>query len=83
MKPLFNNILIKPEKQEEKTAGGIYIPDTVREKPVYGIVVEVSDEVKDIKKGDKVLYKKWGANSCTFQGEEMVILDRTELIAIL
>jgi chaperonin GroES len=90
LKPLGDNILIKP-KTEQKTPSGILIPDTAKEKPQEGEVVAVGPgkledgkRVKpEVKKGDRVLYKKWGGNEIKLEGEEYLIVGSEDILGIL
>jgi chaperonin GroES len=92
VKPLFNNILIKPLEAEEKTASGIYLPDNAKEKPQMGIIMAVGDgEVTPkgekhqivVKVGQKVMYKKWGGNEVKVNGEEWTIVDQRDILAVI
>jgi len=82
IKPLFANILIKPAEKEKKSTGGIYIPETVKEKPQLGEVLEVGDEAKKVKKGMKVLYPKWGGNEFNFENQEYIMIKEEDILAI-
>ncbi len=92
VKPLFNNVLIKPLEAESKTAGGLYLPDTAKEKPQIGLVMAVGvgkitpkgeQEKMVVKVGDKVMYKKWGGNEIKMGNEEWTIVDQNDILAIL
>lgn len=93
IKPLFANVLIKPLEAEQKTAGGIILPDTAQEKPTMGLVMAVGDgELDDgeivknsmkVKVGDKVMYKKWGGNELKMGNEEWTIVEQKDILAIL
>lgn len=92
IKPLADNILLEPLEKEQKTPSGILIPDTAKEKPQEGLVVEVgpgrtNDSGKliplDVKKGDKVLYKKWGGNEVKIDGKEYLIVKGEDILAII
>ena len=91
IKPLFNNVLIKPLEAEEKTAGGIYLPDTAKEKPQIGLVMAVGDgeitpkgDVRkmSVKVGQKVMYKKWGGNEVKVGNEEWTIVEEKDILAV-
>jgi chaperonin GroES len=92
IKPLFDNVLIKPLEAEDKTASGIILPDNAREKPQIGEVVAVGPGVMDdgeiikgsmqVKVGDKVMYKKWGADEVKVKGEEYLIVKQSDILAI-
>ena len=92
IRPLFDNVLIRPVKAEEKTAGGIILPDSVKEKPQIGEVLAAGKGHIDpkgnvrpmsVKVGDKVMYKKWGGNEVKVDGEECVIVEEKDILAIL
>jgi chaperonin GroES len=90
LQPLADRVLVKPIEREEKTKSGIYIPDTVKEKPQEGEVIAVgpgkmTDDGKrvalDIKVGDTVLYSKYGGTEIKVDGEEMIILRESDILA--
>ena len=90
--PLFSNVLIKPLDAESKTASGIIIPDTVKEKPQVGLVMAIGEghispkgdkEKMVVKVGDKVMYKKWGGNEVKVGNEEWTIVEQKDILAIL
>jgi len=92
LKPLTDNILIEPLEAEQKTASGILIPDTAKEKPQQGKVVAVgpgklNDEGKvmplGVNAGDTVLYKKWGGNDVKVDGKEMLIVKEEDILAVI
>jgi len=92
IKPLGDRILIKPSPAEDKTKGGIILPDTAKEKPVVGEVVAVgpgrrSDEGKlinlDVKVGDKVLYGKYSGTETTIDGNEYLIMRESDVFAVV
>lgn len=92
IKPLFDNVLVKPLAGEEKTPSGILLPDTAKEKPQMGTVMAVGTGTTDdkgknipmiVKKGDKVLYKKWGGTEIKIDGVEWQILEQKDIIAII
>lgn len=83
--PLGNRLLIKPIKEEEKTEGGIVLPDSAKEKPMKAEVVAVGDgeDVKDldIKVGDKVIYSKYSGTEIKIEDEEYIIIDAEDILA--
>ncbi len=85
--PLDDRVLVKPlESTEEKTPGGLYIPDSARDKSKMGEVVEVGtdEDLKEvIKKGDKVLWAKYGGEEFKINGENHIILQRSDILAII
>jgi len=92
VKPLADRIVIKPAQAEEKTKGGIILPDTAKEKPVIGEVVavgpgKVADDGKkilpEVKVGDKVLYGKYSGTEVTIEGEEYLIMREADVFAIV
>jgi len=92
MKPLADRVVIKPSPAEEKTKGGIILPDTAKEKPVVGEVVavgpgKIADDGKkiqmEIKVGDKVLYGKYSGTEVTVDGEEYLIMREADIFAIM
>lgn len=91
IKPLYDRVLVKRFEEEEKTAGGIIIPDTAKEKPTKGKIVAVGTGARSdsgaliplvVKAGDVVLFAKWGGQEIKVNGEELVILKESDIIAI-
>jgi chaperonin GroES len=87
IKPLADRVLILPAPAEEKTIGGIIIPDTAKEKPLQGKVVAVGNGTKDeemlISVGDQVLYGKYAGSELEFEGEKYLIMRQSDVLAIL
>ena len=87
IKPLADRVLIQPIAAEEKTIGGIIIPDTAKEKPLQGTVVAVGNGTKDeemvIAVGDQVLYGKYAGTELEFEGEKYLIMRQSDVLAIL
>ena len=85
VKPLADRVMVKLEKNEAKTAGGIIIPDTAQEKTQQGLVVEVGDdkEVIKVKTGQKVMYDKYAGTQININGEEHLILKMSDIIAVV
>lgn len=85
IKPIGKRVLIKPVKEDEKTAGGIFIPETAKEKKKQGIVVEIGtisgDKEFPIKKGDIILYTGYSSEELKVDGEEYIILNCKDIIA--
>ena len=88
--PLGDRILVKPAEREEQTKSGIFLPDTAQEKPQEGTIIEVgpgrvTDEGKhiptDLKKGDLVLYAKYGGTEIKEEGEEYLLLTERDILA--
>ncbi len=93
IQPLFDNILIKPLEAENKTASGILLPDTVKEKPQMGMIMAVGQGIMDdgkivsgsihVKVGQKVMYKKWGGNEIKVGHEEWLLVEQKDILAIV
>jgi chaperonin GroES len=85
VKPLADRVMVKLEKNEAKTAGGIIIPDTAQEKTQAGTVVAVGDdkEVIKVKAGDKVMYDKYAGTQIKIDGVEHLVLKMADIIAII
>ena len=92
IKPLADRVLVEPQAAEEKTASGIIIPDSAKEKPSEGKVVAVGNgksldngEVKalDVKKGDKVLFGKYAGTEIKIEGVEHLIMREDDIIAVV
>jgi len=92
IQPLFDNVLVKPLQAEEKLPSGIVLPDSAKEKPQMGEVMAVGEGGVDekgnkvtmvLKVGDKVMYKKWGGNEVKVNGEEWMIVEQKDVLAII
>ncbi|GHV95514.1 10 kDa chaperonin [Spirochaetia bacterium] len=85
VKPLTDRVMVKLEKNEAKTAGGIIIPDTAQEKTQQGVVVEVGDDkdVIKVKAGQKVMYDKYAGTQIKIDGVEHLILKMADIIAVV
>ena len=87
IKPLADRVLILPAKAEEKTVGGIIIPDTAKEKPLEGEVVAVGSGTKDeemiLKVGDQVLYGKYAGTEIEYEGAKYLIMRQSDVVAVL
>jgi len=90
--PLGDRVLIKPIEEKEQVKGGIIIPDTAKEKPQEGTIVslgtgrrnEKGDKIPfEIKKGDVVLYEKWGGTEIKIKGESFLVMNEDKVIGIL
>ncbi|MBF0212515.1 MAG: co-chaperone GroES [Magnetococcales bacterium] len=90
--PLHDRILVKRVEQEEKTAGGIILPDTAKEKPVQGEVIAVGKGAiredgtirpLELRKGDRILFGKYGGTEVKMQGEEFLILRESDVMGVL
>ena len=87
IKPLADRVIVEPAAAEEKTAGGIIIPDTAKEKPQRGIVKAVGngkpDEPMTVKVGDTVLYGKYAGTEISVQGGDYLIMREADIFAIV
>ncbi len=92
LKPLADRVIVKPSEAEEKTKGGIILPDTAKEKPIEGTIVavgpgKIGDDGKtvkpEVKVGDKVLYGKYSGTEVTVDGEEYLIMRESDIFAIV
>ncbi|QUJ75524.1 co-chaperone GroES [Sulfitobacter albidus] len=92
LKPLHDRVLVKRTESEEKTAGGLIIPDTAKEKPSEGEVVAVGDGARKdsgeliapaVKAGDKILFGKWSGTEVTVDGVEMLMMKESDIMGIL
>ena len=91
-RPLHDRVLIRRVESEEKTAGGIIIPDTAKEKPMEGEVVAAGpgargDDGKlqpmDVKAGDRVLFGKWSGTEVKLDGEELIIMKESDIMGVI
>ncbi|MBQ2366049.1 MAG: co-chaperone GroES [Bacteroidaceae bacterium] len=87
IKPLADRVLVKAAPAEEKTIGGIIIPDTAKEKPLQGTVLAVGNGTKDeemvLKAGDTVLYGKYAGSEVELEGEKYLIMRQSDVLAVL
>ena len=87
IKPLADRVLIEPKEAETKTASGIYIPDTAKEKPQQGKVLAAGpgkkDEPMEVKVGDQVLYGKYAGTEVTVEDKKYLIVKQSNILAIL
>jgi len=91
-RPLHDRVLIKPLDDDEKTSGGIIIPDTAKEKPQQGKVLAIGPGARDeqgnivpmdVKVGDTVLFGKWSGNEVTIDGDELSIMKESDIMGIV
>jgi len=91
-KPLHDRVLVERVQSDEKTAGGIIIPDTAQEKPMEGKVLEVGSGARDesgrllpldVKKGDKILFGKWSGTEVKMNGDEYLIMKESDIMGII
>ena len=92
IRPLHDRVLVEPLEAEEKTAGGIIIPDTAKEKPMEGKIVAVgsgskNDEGKvsplDVKAGDRILYGKWSGTEVKVDGSDYLIMKESDVMGVI
>ena len=87
IKPLADRVIVAPAAAEEKTASGLYIPDTAKEKPQKGTVIAVGSGKKDepltVKVGDQVLYGKYAGTELAVEGHDYLIMRESDIFAIL
>ena len=91
-RPLHDRVLVRRVEAEEKTAGGIIIPDSAKEKPAEGEIVAVgsgarSDDGKvtplDVKEGDRVLFGKWSGSEVRLEGEDLLIMKESDILGVI
>lgn len=92
IKPLHDRVLVRRLEEDTKTAGGIIIPDTAKEKPTKGEIVSVGAGARDesgkliplaVKAGDVVLFAKWGGTEVKIDGEELLIMKESDILGIV
>ena len=92
LRPLHDRVLVKRLDSEAKTAGGIIIPDTAKEKPMEGKVIAVGSGARDetgkvqkldVKKGDKILFGKWSGTEVKVDGQELLIMKESDILAVI
>jgi chaperonin GroES len=91
-RPLHDRVLVRRIEQEEKTAGGIIIPDTAKEKPMEGEVISVGSGLRsedgkvtplDVKAGDRILFGKWSGTEVKFNSEEYLVMKESDIMGII
>jgi chaperonin GroES len=91
-RPLHDRVLVRRVKEEEKTKGGIIIPDTAKEKPQEGEVIAVGAGARgddnervplDVKPGDRILFGKWSGTEVTIDGEELMIMKESDILGVV
>jgi chaperonin GroES len=92
LKPLHDRILLRRVEEEEKTQGGVIIPDTAKEKPMQGEIIAVGSGARsedgkilplDVKKGDRILFGKWSGTEIKIDGEELLIMKESDIMGVL
>ena len=90
--PLHDRVLVRRVESDEKTAGGLIIPDSAKEKPAEGVVVAAGAGARDdagnrialdVKEGDKILFGKWSGTEITLEGEELLIMKESDIMGII
>ncbi|MDA8432301.1 MAG: co-chaperone GroES [Nitrospiraceae bacterium] len=82
-KPLKDRVFVKYSEEGEKTAGGIYIPDSAKEKPQKGVVEAVGSEVKDVKVGNTILFDKYSGSKINIDNNEYLIIKEEDILGIV
>ena len=87
IKPLADRVLVQAEEAETKTASGLFIPDSAKEKPQQGVIIAVGsgkkDEPMELKVGDKVMYCKYSGTEVSFEGKDYLIMRQSDVIAVI
>lgn len=91
-RPLHDRVVVEREEEETKTAGGIIIPDTAKEKPQKGVVLAVGTGLRDesgkvvpldVKPGDRILFSKWSGTEITLDGKELLVMKESDIVGVL
>lgn len=92
IRPLFDNVLIKPLEADQKTASGILLPDSAKEKPQEGLVMAIGPghinpqgkiDPMNVKVGQKVMYKKWGGDELKVNNEDWIMVKQGDILAVV
>lgn len=92
VKPLHDRVLVERTESEEKTAGGIIVPDSAKEKPQEGCIIAAGNGTKkedgtviplDVKQGDKILFAKWSGTEIKLNGKELLIMKESDILAVI
>ena len=87
IKPLADRVLEEAQEAETKTASGLFIPDSAKEKPQQGVIIAVGngkkDEPMELKVGDKVMYGKYSGSEVSFEGKDYLIMRQSDVIAVI
>lgn len=82
LKPLHDRVIVKRTKSEEKTSGGIFIPDTAKEKPQGGKVISAGPECKTVKAGDAILFAKYAGSEFSAEGNDLIIMREDDILGV-
>ena len=82
-KPLKDRVFVKYSEEAEKTAGGLYIPESAKEKPQKGVIEAVGSEVKEIKVGDTILFDKYSGSKINIDNNEYLIIKEEDILGIV
>ena len=87
VRPLSDRVLVKPNPAEEKTAGGLFIPDTAKEKPLMGKVIAAgpgtTEVAMEVKVGDTVMYGKYAGTEINYEGESYLVMKQADIFAVI
>ena len=83
VQPLKERVFVRYAKEEEKTKGGLFIPDSAKEKPQRGIVEAVGSEVKGLKKGDEILFDRYSGSKIKLDDDECLIIKEEDILGVL
>jgi len=82
LKPLHDRVIVKRKEEEDKTAGGIYIPDSAKEKPQGGEIMAAGPECKTVKEGDSILFAKYAGSEFSMDGEDLIIMREDDILGV-
>jgi chaperonin GroES len=91
-RPLHDRVVIRRLEEEAKTTGGIFIPDTAREKPMEGVIIAVGPGARDergtvvpldVKQGDRILFGKWSGSEVKLDGEDLLIMNESDIMGVI
>jgi chaperonin GroES len=82
MKPLHDRVIVKRKEKEDRTAGGIYIPDSAKEKPQGGEILAAGPECKTVKAGDSILFAKYAGSEFSMDGEDLIIMREDDILGV-
>lgn len=83
IQPLNDRVILKRETEDEKTKGGLYIPDNAKEKPARGTILAVGPKAEQVKAGDKVLFGKYAGTEVKLEGEDLLIMREEDVIGVI